>query len=121
MEATKLITIPTLQSRSGSYAWCGGNATGTRSNCNRVSSVAAIFEWAIAFLFGIYLATFVLDLWPAAKTSPRLARRRERQAREKGFGGPQGLEDGYDHYGSHADGRDFSAESNTSATPMRQV
>lgn len=31
-------------------------------------SVAAIFEWIIAFVFDIYLATFVLDLWPAAKT-----------------------------------------------------
>lgn len=31
-------------------------------------TVAAIFEWVIAGLFGLYLATFILDLWPAAKT-----------------------------------------------------
>ncbi|ORY79719.1 Frag1/DRAM/Sfk1, partial [Leucosporidium creatinivorum] len=33
-----------------------------------IKSVAAVFEWTVAFVFDAYLATFVLDLWPAHKT-----------------------------------------------------
>lgn len=32
-------------------------------------SVAGAFEWFIAFLFALYLATFIVDLWPARKTA----------------------------------------------------
>jgi hypothetical protein len=37
--------------------------------CNVIGSVAGGLEWAIAFLFGFYLFTFILDLWPARKTT----------------------------------------------------
>ncbi|KAG8525496.1 uncharacterized protein KY384_009140 [Bacidia gigantensis] len=32
-------------------------------------NVAAVFEWVIAFIFTLYVLTFVVDLLPAAKTS----------------------------------------------------
>jgi hypothetical protein len=42
------------------------------------------------FLFDIYLATFILDLWPAAKTSPRHQRRMEKHTvKEKGLLQPE--------------------------------
>jgi len=70
----------------GTYAACSGNggpAYGSR--CNIITSVAAALEWTIAMLYDLFLATFILDLWPAAKTSPRHLRRHERHIREKGL------------------------------------
>lgn len=47
----------------------------TSAKGNRLTSVAAVFEWAIALVFDAYLFSLVLDLWPASKTSPRYLRR----------------------------------------------
>lgn len=91
-------------------------------------SVAAIFEWIIAFVFDIYLATFVLDLWPAAKTSPR----QQRRMSEKRLMSPVAAEEGRFSSGSSPesspptspvqahtrDSRHSSMDSANSSTPM---
>ncbi|GAA6049586.1 hypothetical protein NBRC10513_005926 [Rhodotorula toruloides] len=56
------------------YGVCAGS--GSRrpltSRCDRIKSVAAIFEWTIAGLYGVYLGTMGFDLWPAHKTRNHL-------------------------------------------------
>jgi len=61
----------------GLYASCRNqpNDQPLSASCNRQTSAAAVLEWTIAVLYGFYVLTFVLDLWPAAKTSPRYLRR----------------------------------------------
>ncbi|TIB74098.1 hypothetical protein E3Q23_02760 [Wallemia mellicola] len=44
-------------------------------DCYNITSAAASFEWATAFLVVFYFLTLSLDLWPAAKTSPRFLRK----------------------------------------------
>lgn len=79
---------------AATYGACRGKATSPR--CNVVTSVAGTAEWLCAFVLAyvctprhpvnpeltaehvicsFYFLTFVLDLWPAAKTSPRHLRR----------------------------------------------
>ncbi|BGP42916.1 hypothetical protein JCM10449v2_006931 [Rhodotorula kratochvilovae] len=52
------------------YGVCASSAEGVplTSRCNTVKSAAAVLEWTIAALYGVYLITFGLDLWPASKT-----------------------------------------------------
>ncbi|TNY23866.1 Frag1/DRAM/Sfk1 family-domain-containing protein [Rhodotorula diobovata] len=52
------------------YGVCAGSEDGVplSPKCNRVKSAAACLEWLIAILYGVYLITFGLDLWPASKT-----------------------------------------------------
>lgn len=53
------------------YGACAGklNKTGNiTSRCNIIRSVTASFEWFIAFLFALFILSFVFDLWPAHKT-----------------------------------------------------
>ncbi|BGP27134.1 hypothetical protein JCM10295v2_006098 [Rhodotorula toruloides] len=56
------------------YGVCAGSGSKKplTSRCDRIKSVAAIFEWTIAGLYGIYLGTMGLDLWPAHKTRDHL-------------------------------------------------
>ncbi|KAM0749497.1 hypothetical protein T439DRAFT_327184 [Meredithblackwellia eburnea MCA 4105] len=52
------------------YGICSGgndNVAPTKK-CNGVQSLAAATEWFIAFIYDVYLFTFILDLWPATKT-----------------------------------------------------
>lgn len=51
----------------------GGSATSDYDN--RIGSVAAGFEWAVAFILPFYFLTLAADLWPAGKSSPRYMRR----------------------------------------------
>lgn len=44
-------------------------------DCYNITSAAASFEWATAFMVVFYFLTLSLDLWPAAKTSPRFLRK----------------------------------------------
>ncbi|TIA94969.1 hypothetical protein E3P96_03960 [Wallemia ichthyophaga] len=44
-------------------------------NCYDITSAAASFEWITAFWVVFYFITLGLDLWPAAKTSPRFLRK----------------------------------------------
>jgi hypothetical protein len=52
------------------YGVCANQPDDVRpdAHCNVIQSVAAAFEWFIAFLYDVYLFTLVLDLWPATKT-----------------------------------------------------
>ncbi|SCZ97074.1 BZ3500_MvSof-1268-A1-R1_Chr4-2g06974 [Microbotryum saponariae] len=52
------------------YGICAGanNDVAPTSRCNVVQSAAASLEWFIAFLFFLYICTFILDLLPARKT-----------------------------------------------------
>jgi len=60
------------------YAVCHGNGGNeATARCDKITSAAAVCEWTVSFLLAIYFATFVLDLWPAAKTSPRYLRRQQ--------------------------------------------
>ena len=43
--------------------------------CYNITSAAASFEWITAFMVVFYFLTLALDLWPAAKTSPRFLRK----------------------------------------------
>jgi len=62
------------------YGVCHGNGGDEATpHCDKVTSAAAVCEWTVSFLLAIYFATFVLDLWPAAKTSPRYLRRLEKR------------------------------------------
>ncbi|GAA5915450.1 hypothetical protein JCM5296_002705 [Sporobolomyces johnsonii] len=55
---------------AATYGACAGQPDDRplSSRCNAVKSTAAVLEWVIAFLYGAYLCTFGLDLWPAHKT-----------------------------------------------------
>lgn len=55
---------------AGTYATCAGapDDQPLTPRCDRIKSVAGVLEWAIAFLYDLYLFTFGLDLWPARKT-----------------------------------------------------
>ncbi|SCV69554.1 BQ2448_2574 [Microbotryum intermedium] len=55
------------------YGICSGASNGVapRTRCNVIQSTAASLEWFIAFLFFLYICTFILDLWPAHKTEGR--------------------------------------------------
>ncbi|KWU43465.1 hypothetical protein RHOSPDRAFT_13637, partial [Rhodotorula sp. JG-1b] len=57
----------------GTYATCAGQPDNQplSGRCDRIKSVAAVLEWLIALLYGVYLMTFGLDLWPARKTRGR--------------------------------------------------
>ncbi|KAK1927747.1 Frag1/DRAM/Sfk1 family-domain-containing protein [Papiliotrema laurentii] len=72
------------------YAVCGGDAIakGSRSasTCNRITSVAAAFEWTIAFILVFFFLTIVADLWPAGKSSARYMRRLARWQEKHGEG-----------------------------------
>ncbi|WVR05624.1 hypothetical protein IAU60_002646 [Kwoniella sp. DSM 27419] len=61
------------------YAVCSGNGVATKgrsaSTCNKVTSAAGAFEWAVAFILTFYFLTIAADLWPAGKSSPRYMRR----------------------------------------------
>jgi len=86
------------------YGVCTGDADTSR--CNRITSAAAVCEWAIAFILWFYFLTFILDLWPAAKTSPRYLRRIEKKQglHEKGLIAPANAdEQRSDYYASHPD------------------
>jgi len=37
-------------------------SAGQSARCNRYESTAAVFEWLVAVLFGVYVATYVIDL-----------------------------------------------------------
>lgn len=52
------------------YGVCSSqpNDVAPSAKCNTIGSVAATFEWLIAFIYDVYLFTLVLDLWPAHKT-----------------------------------------------------
>jgi uncharacterized membrane protein SirB2 len=52
---------------ASSNKYCPSDVPPSR-HCDVIGSVAAAFEWFIAFLYALYLGTFVLDLWPAHKT-----------------------------------------------------
>jgi len=73
------------------YAICHGEGQIRSQKCDRITSAAAVCEWAVSFILVFYFATFVLDLWPAAKTSPRHIRRQERKSgyAEKGLVAPE--------------------------------
>ncbi|EGG04397.1 uncharacterized protein MELLADRAFT_44172 [Melampsora larici-populina 98AG31] len=49
------------------YGICHGKNTSDR--CNVVISAAGACEWLVSFILMFYFMTFILDLWPAAKTS----------------------------------------------------
>lgn len=72
------------------YAVCGGDATASKGRsaeeCNRVTSVAAAFEWSVAFILVFFFFTLVADLWPAGKSSPRYMRRLARWQESHGEG-----------------------------------
>ncbi|GJN93145.1 hypothetical protein Rhopal_006192-T1 [Rhodotorula paludigena] len=55
---------------AATYAVCAGSEDGVplTPRCDTIKSVAAVLEWVIALLYGVYLCTFGLDLWPAVKT-----------------------------------------------------
>ncbi|WVQ79481.1 hypothetical protein IAT38_001580 [Cryptococcus sp. DSM 104549] len=57
------------------YLYCGGKAADvkghTYSQCDDVTSKAAVLEWTIAFGLNIYFLTIAADLWPAGKSSER--------------------------------------------------
>jgi len=61
----------------GCYAACGGNSYGrdgpeNRSQyprCDAIVSTAAVAEWFVAFMFSVYLLTFVIDLLPYIEKS----------------------------------------------------
>ncbi|KAG0151491.1 hypothetical protein CROQUDRAFT_56726 [Cronartium quercuum f. sp. fusiforme G11] len=66
------------------YGTCKGKATS--HHCNVVISAAGVCEWLVSSILIFYFVTFILDLWPAAKTSPRHQRRiemREQRILEK--------------------------------------
>ncbi|BGP19481.1 hypothetical protein JCM10213_006301 [Rhodosporidiobolus nylandii] len=52
------------------YGVCAGqdNDAPPSGRCDTVESVAAVLEWTIAFLYGVYLFSLIFDLWPATKT-----------------------------------------------------
>ncbi|KAK9895155.1 hypothetical protein P389DRAFT_190468 [Cystobasidium minutum MCA 4210] len=47
---------------AATYLVCGGKTAG---NCTNTTNASAILEWTAALLADLYLATFVLDLYPA--------------------------------------------------------
>ncbi|KGB78146.2 hypothetical protein CNBG_4233 [Cryptococcus deuterogattii R265] len=63
------------------YMYCHGQATATyghtASECDDVSSKAAILEWAIAYGLNLYFLTLAADLWPAWKSNKRFLERAE--------------------------------------------
>ncbi|KAE8540143.1 hypothetical protein D1P53_004081 [Cryptococcus gattii VGV] len=60
------------------YGVCHGDSFATNGHsadtCNRITSAAAAFEWAVAFVLTFYFLTIAADLWPAGKSSPRYMR-----------------------------------------------
>ncbi|EGX92529.1 FK506 suppressor Sfk1 [Cordyceps militaris CM01] len=52
------------------------------TNFTKQNDVAAILEWAIAFLFTFFILSFVIDLYPAVTTKPHTARFEKRGPRE---------------------------------------
>lgn len=49
------------------YGICSGQAPDGDAYCDRIVSAAAVCEWTVAFLLVFYLASYILDLLPAAK------------------------------------------------------
>ncbi|KAI8457692.1 Frag1/DRAM/Sfk1, partial [Phakopsora pachyrhizi] len=49
------------------YISCRGKATSPK--CNVIISTAGACEWTVSIILVFYFMTFILDLWPAAKTS----------------------------------------------------
>ncbi|KIR34417.1 hypothetical protein I352_02663 [Cryptococcus deuterogattii MMRL2647] len=68
------------------YMYCHGQATATyghtASECDDVSSKAAILEWAIAYGLNLYFLTLAADLWPAWKSNKRFLERAEVPGKE---------------------------------------
>jgi len=62
---------------AGTYGACRGKAppNTARQQCSQITSAAAGLEWTDAFMVFVFFCSLVLDLWPAAKTSPRYLRR----------------------------------------------
>ncbi|WVQ85367.1 hypothetical protein IAT38_007532 [Cryptococcus sp. DSM 104549] len=74
-----VVAIVTAICFGATYAVCRGNSTAYKGRsaetCNRVTSAAASFEWAVSFILTFYFLTLAADLWPAGKSSPRYMRR----------------------------------------------
>ncbi|ORY54167.1 Frag1/DRAM/Sfk1 family-domain-containing protein [Leucosporidium creatinivorum] len=51
------------------YYICDGDAT-KGGECWRVTTASAVLEWAACFMCDAYLATLILDVWPAYRHTP---------------------------------------------------
>jgi len=84
------IAIAVAISFAVTYSRCYGNATPTNGHtaqyCNRLTSAAAILEWAVSFILTFYFLTLAADLWPAGKSSPRYMRRLAKWQERNGEG-----------------------------------
>lgn len=58
---------------AATYAVCAGvpNDAPPDARCNVIQSTAASLEWFIAFLFDLFIISYISDLWPASKTEGR--------------------------------------------------
>ncbi|ORY74742.1 Frag1/DRAM/Sfk1 family-domain-containing protein [Leucosporidium creatinivorum] len=70
----KLIIITIAIAGAIGFGVCYGLSAGAANDAppsprdNIIQSVAASLEWFIAFLYDLYIMTYVVDLWPATKT-----------------------------------------------------
>jgi small-conductance mechanosensitive channel len=71
-------------------------------------NVAAVFEWVVAFIFTLYVFSFVIDLWPAIRTKHHTARFVKptasdmEEANENSANGYQGYGNGSAYYHQNA-------------------
>ena len=72
------------------YGLCDGSATAhndrSAATCNRITSVSAAMEWAVALVLVFYFFTLAADLWPAGKSSSRYMRRLAKWQEKHGEG-----------------------------------